>query len=133
MTLSMVSLQAWFFFNDTATTEIYTLSLHDALPISFSPDGDSIGIRLEPRGEFAELLIGDSGPGVPREDLARIFDRYFSQRPPKIGHDDEAAHFGIGLWIARRNVEALGGSIRAENRQPNGLLLRIKLPLSPAA
>jgi len=101
--------------------------------ISFSPDGDSIGIRLEPRGEFAELLIGDSGPGVPREDLARIFDRYFSQRPPKIGHDDEAAHFGIGLWIARRNIEALGGSIRAENRQPNGLLLRIKLPLSPAA
>jgi two-component system sensor histidine kinase ChvG len=101
--------------------------------ISFSPDGDSIGIRLEPRGEFAELLIGDSGPGVPQEDLARIFDRYFSQRPPKIGGDDEAAHFGIGLWIARRNVEALGGSIRAENRQPNGLMLRIKLPLSPAA
>jgi len=101
--------------------------------ISFSPDGDSIGIRLEPRGEFAELLIGDSGPGVPQDDLARIFDRYFSQRPPKIGRDDEAAHFGIGLWIARRNVEALGGSIRAENRQPNGLMLRIKLPLSPAA
>jgi two-component system sensor histidine kinase ChvG len=101
--------------------------------ISFSPDGDSIGIRLEPRGGFAELLIGDSGPGVPQEDLMRIFDRYFSQRPRKVGHDDEAAHFGIGLWIARRNVEALGGTIRAENRQPNGLLVRIKLPLSPVA
>ena len=31
----------FFFFNDTATTEIYTLSLHDALPISFTPIGDS--------------------------------------------------------------------------------------------
>jgi two-component system sensor histidine kinase ChvG len=102
--------------------------------ISFSPDGASIGIRLESRGEFAELLIADSGPGVPQQDLARIFDRYFSQRPQKIGHEDEAAHFGIGLWIARRNVEALGGTIRAENRQPTkGLRLRINLPLSPAA
>jgi two-component system sensor histidine kinase ChvG len=102
--------------------------------ISFSPDGASIGIRLDSRGEFAELLIADSGPGVPQQDLARIFDRYFSQRPQKIGHEDEAAHFGIGLWIARRNVEALGGTIRAENRQPTkGLRLRINLPLSPAA
>jgi len=35
------------------------------------------------------------------------------------------------LWIARRNVEALGGTIRAENRRPNGLLMRVLLPLAP--
>ncbi len=98
--------------------------------VSFSPDGDNIGIRLETRDSFAELLIGDSGPGVPADDLTRIFDRYFSQRPANgEQYDDQSTHFGIGLWIARRNVEALGGSIAAENRQPNGLLLRIKLPL----
>jgi two-component system, OmpR family, sensor histidine kinase ChvG len=102
--------------------------------VSFSPDGESIGIRLEPRGGFAELLIGDSGPGVPSEDLTRIFDRYFSQRPADgEQHDDQGTHFGIGLWIARRNVEALGGSIQAENRRPNGLLIRINLPLSAVA
>jgi two-component system sensor histidine kinase ChvG len=102
--------------------------------VSFSPDGESIGIRLEARGAFAELLIGDSGPGVPAEDLTRIFDRYFSQRPTDgEQHDDQATHFGIGLWIARRNVEALGGTIQAENRRPNGLLLRINLPLGSSA
>jgi two-component system sensor histidine kinase ChvG len=102
--------------------------------VSFSPDGDSIGIRLEARGAFAELLIGDSGPGVPGEDLTRIFDRYFSQRPTDgEQHDDQGTHFGIGLWIARRNVEALGGTIQAENRRPNGLLLRINLPLGSAS
>jgi two-component system sensor histidine kinase ChvG len=101
--------------------------------VSFSPDGESIGIRLEARGGFAELVIGDSGPGVPPEDLTRIFDRYYSHRPTNEQHDDQSTHFGIGLWIARRNVEALGGTIQAENRRPNGLLLRINLPLGSAA
>jgi two-component system sensor histidine kinase ChvG len=101
--------------------------------VSFSPQGESIGVRLEPRDGFAELLIGDSGPGVAPENLTRIFDRYFSQRhPPALteGHD---THFGIGLWIARRNVEALGGTIEAENRAPSGLLMRVRLPLAEVA
>ena len=87
--------------------------------VSFSPANESVGVRLEARDGVAELLIGDSGPGVAPENLSRIFDRYFSQRmPPRSdGHD---THFGIGLWIARRNVEALGGVISAENRGPTG-------------
>jgi len=102
--------------------------------LSFSPDGESIGVRVEPRGEIAEVMIGDSGPGVAPEDLGRIFDRYFSHRPTRGPIDDApGTHFGIGLWIARRNVEALGGTIRAENRKPNGLLVRIDLPLAAPA
>ncbi len=100
--------------------------------ISFSPEGGSVGVRLEARDGFAELLIGDTGPGVPPENLSRIFDRYFSQRMPlrEDGHD---TNFGIGLWIARRNVEALGGTIQAENQRPNGLLMRVRLPLAEIA
>jgi two-component system sensor histidine kinase ChvG len=101
--------------------------------LSFSPDGESIGIRVEARSEIAEVIIGDSGPGVPPQDLGRIFDRYFSQRPARGPIDDApGTHFGIGLWIARRNVEALGGAIRAENRKPHGLLVCIELPLAAA-
>jgi two-component system sensor histidine kinase ChvG len=98
--------------------------------ISFSPEGESIGVRLEARDGMAELLIGDSGPGVPPENLHRIFERYFSQRPQ--GTENQA-HFGIGLWIVRRNLEALGGTIQAENRRPNGLLVRVNLPLAESA
>ena len=101
--------------------------------VSFSPIGEGIGVRLEARDGMAELLIGDSGPGVPSENLSRIFDRYFSQRPPPALSDDQATHFGIGLWIARRNIEALGGTIHAENRRPNGLLMRVRLPLAEVA
>jgi two-component system sensor histidine kinase ChvG len=98
--------------------------------VSFSPEGESIGIRLEAHDGFAELLIGDAGPGVPPEDLTRIFERYFSLRAAQTSDDD--THFGIGLWIARRNVEALGGTIIAENRRPHGLLMRVRLPLAEA-
>jgi two-component system, OmpR family, sensor histidine kinase ChvG len=100
--------------------------------VSFSPPGESIGIRLEPRGLVAELLVGDAGPGVPEADLERIFERYFSQRPTAT-EGEAGTHFGIGLWIARRNVEALGGTIAAENRRPHGLLMRVTLPLAPNA
>ncbi len=101
--------------------------------VSFSPEGESIGVRLEARDGFAELLIGDGGPGVAAENLTRIFDRYFSQRTPPPMSDGHDTHFGIGLWIARRNIEALGGSIDAENRRPTGLLMRVRLPLAEVA
>jgi two-component system sensor histidine kinase ChvG len=96
--------------------------------VSFSPEGESIGVRLETHDSIAELLIGDSGPGVPPENITRIFDRYFSHRPARDSVDGHGSHFGIGLWIARRNIEALGGTIDAENRQPHGLLMRVRLP-----
>src|SRR3712207_7584775 len=58
-----------FFFNDTATTEIYTLSLHDALPISRQQDLDAV-VRLRPRAprrpRRADLLVVDRRP--PRLD-----------------------------------------------------------------
>jgi two-component system sensor histidine kinase ChvG len=95
--------------------------------LSFSPRGGSIEVRLDRRGDrMAEVSIADTGPGVATENLERIFDRYFSRRP---GMEGQASHFGIGLWIARRNIEALGGTIRAENRSPHGLLMRIELPV----
>jgi two-component system sensor histidine kinase ChvG len=101
--------------------------------ISFSPEGESIGIRLETRENEVELLVGDAGPGVPEQNLARIFDRYFSERPPEHREDEHhGTHFGIGLWVARRNVEAMGGAIHAENRRPHGLLMRVKFPLGLA-
>jgi two-component system, OmpR family, sensor histidine kinase ChvG len=101
--------------------------------VSFSPEGESIGVRLDAADGTAELLISDSGPGVPDEILPRIFDRYFSQRMPPQSGDGPGSHFGIGLWIARRNVEALGGRIDAENCRPNGLLMHVRLPRGEVA
>jgi hypothetical protein len=85
---------------------------------------------LTVRGENAEVAIGDLGPGVPAEHIERIFERYFSYRPNPHAAAEASSHFGVGLWIARRNVEALGGFITVENRAPNGLLVGITLGLA---
>src|SRR2546427_6250126 len=58
----------FFFFNDTATTEIYTLSLHDALPICHEPE---VAGDLAPRvGEDGAPLLGRAGLDVDEEDTA---------------------------------------------------------------
>ncbi len=97
--------------------------------VSFSAAGDTLMVRLAPSGDWAELVIADQGPGVREADLPRIFDRYYSSRPVPEDGDDQAVHFGVGLWIVRRNIEALGGQVSAEKHEPHGLAMRIHLPL----
>jgi two-component system sensor histidine kinase ChvG len=99
--------------------------------VSFSPTGSEILIDLARDGRFAHLMISDQGPGVPAPQIARIFDRYYSERRDEAAGETSTTYFGIGLWIARRNVEAMGGTIAAENRLPCGLRVHIRLPLAP--
>jgi signal transduction histidine kinase len=75
-------------------------------------------------GPSALIAVLDSGPGVPPELLARIFDPYFST------HD---AGTGLGLPIARRIAEEHGGEIAARNRPEGGLEAVITIPCEPAA
>ena len=99
--------------------------------ISFSPPGSEVVVHLTHDGRFAELSVSDRGPGVPEDQLERIFDRYYSERRGDAGAEATGSYFGIGLWIARRNVEAMSGTIFAENRFPHGLQVHVRLPLAP--
>ena len=95
--------------------------------VSFSSPGGEVAVHMSHDGRFAHLIVSDHGPGVPEDQLDRIFDRYYSER----GGEASGRYFGIGLWIARRNVEAMGGSIVADNLLPNGLQVHVRLPLAP--
>lgn len=105
--------------------------------VSFSPAGGEVKVRLQREGHDAVLMVEDHGPGVPAEHLDRIFDRYFSLRAGGIDgepeNDERTAHenFGIGLWIVRRNIEAMGGSVSARNRAQGGFIVSARLPLTP--
>ena len=99
--------------------------------VSFSPPGSGILVQLTRDGPFAHLIVSDEGPGVPAEQLERIFDRYYSERHAEPAADTASTYFGIGLWIVRRNVGAMGGRIEAENRTPHGLAIHVRLPLAP--
>lgn len=78
----------------------------------------------------ASLSVADSGPGIPREALERIFERFFRA-------DDARSHSGVpgsglGLAIAAWIVEAHGGSIAARNRPQGGSVFAVSLPLLAA-
>jgi signal transduction histidine kinase len=71
----------------------------------------------------ATLVVADRGPGVPPEELDRVFDRYFrsDQRRTSDG-------LGLGLAIARRVAELHGGSLSAVNAEPSGLVVTLSIP-----
>lgn len=96
---------------------------------SFTAKGGVIEVSLYRQGEHALLTISDRGPGVDPEKIGRIFERYASFRP-LIGESGEASasmHQGLGLWVVKRNVEGLGGTIAAHNRQGGGFEITVKL------
>ena len=97
--------------------------------ISFSPPGGTIAIALTANEESVELRIDDEGPGVDPVMIDHVFERYFSSRFGETdAHGQSAEHSGLGLWIVRRNVEALGGQVGAANRGGGGLSVVIVLP-----
>jgi signal transduction histidine kinase len=86
-------------------------------------DGKPIDIFVEDDVQTARLLVRDHGPGIAPEDQGRIFERFergVSER--------EVGGLGLGLWIVRQFVEALGGRIRVESRVGEGSTFTVELP-----
>ena len=81
---------------------------------SFSPQGGTIRLTAADAGPMVEVSVEDQGPGMPEARLEHVFDRFYSERP----HGERfGQHSGLGLSISRQIVEALKGSIAAENRR----------------
>ncbi|TCP82027.1 two-component system sensor histidine kinase KdpD [Rhizobium sp. PP-CC-2G-626] len=96
----------------------------------YAPDGTTIRIEADGDAGLLRLRVTDEGPGVPPGDLKRIFDSFY--RVSKIDH--VTAGTGLGLSICRGFIEAMGGSITAENRLDDaGALFQISLPKAPAS
>ncbi|TPW36815.1 HAMP domain-containing protein [Oecophyllibacter saccharovorans] len=62
--------------------------------------------------EMVEIEVSDQGPGVPPAKLENIFDRFYSERP---GSEHFGQHSGLGLAISRQIIQALDGTLQAEN------------------
>ncbi len=115
------------------STQVLDVAFENILDnaISFSPENGVITVSLTKSSQVCELRIDDQGPGIDPKKIDRIFDRYFSLRPVPHHEDDENTalpHAGLGLWIVRRNIEALRGTVTAANLKPTGLQIKIVLP-----
>ncbi len=81
--------------------------------ISFSPKEGRVKVGLQRLGKEIEVTIDDEGPGIAPDNLERIFERFYTDRP---GEEAFGQNSGLGLNISRQIVVAHGGKIWAENR-----------------
>ncbi|SIO52341.1 two-component system, OmpR family, sensor histidine kinase ChvG [Rhodovulum sp. ES.010] len=82
--------------------------------ISFCEAGDAVRIWARTRDSRVLVVVEDTGPGIPDQALAKVFNRFYSERPAGQFGD----HSGLGLAISKQIVEAHGGVIWAENIRP---------------
>jgi signal transduction histidine kinase len=71
------------------------------------------------------IEISDEGPGIPAGDAERVFERFYRADEARNARDGGS---GLGLAISRWIVDAHGGEIRAETRQPGGCRMVVELP-----
>jgi two-component system sensor histidine kinase ChvG len=80
---------------------------------SFVPEHiGKITVRLVRTRTRCVIYVEDNGPGIQAEDIDRIFERFYTDRPESEGFGQNS---GLGLSISRQIAEAHGGSLRAEN------------------
>ena len=87
-----------------------------------SRDGGTVTVDLAPQADEIVIGVRDRGPGVPSENLHRIFEPYFSTHETGVG---------LGLAITRRVIEEHGGRIEARPRPGGGLEMIATLPSAP--
>jgi signal transduction histidine kinase len=74
---------------------------------------------------MVDLWVEDEGPGIPADDLAYIFDRFYRGRSPELS---DIPGTGLRLAIARTIVEGHGGQIRGDHRPGGGARFLFSLP-----
>jgi len=99
--------------------------LHNAM--KFSPDGSPITLAVRFGPAEVELAVTDRGVGIPEDEQAHVFER-FHRASDSLTRETEGA--GLGLYITKRLVEAMGGTIALQSRVGVGSTFTVRLPVS---
>jgi two-component system sensor histidine kinase ChvG len=115
---------------------------------SFSPKGGTVAVELTRTKDRALVTVRDEGPGIPAEHLGRVFDRFFSWRPPRApirtaetvdtetkeaarvegGEDPDAHHAGVGLSLVEAITRKAGGESLCANGAEGGAIFTLDFP-----
>ncbi|HLQ65107.1 MAG TPA: ATP-binding protein [bacterium] len=105
--------------------------LHNA--VRFTPAGGQVTVIVKEetvdQDRWVTVEVEDDGPGIPAEDLSRIFEPFYRVDPSR---SRASGGTGMGLAVVKLLVEVHGGSVRAENRPAGGSRFVVQLPASPA-
>jgi signal transduction histidine kinase len=82
-------------------------------------------VNLAERGDEIVITIADDGPGIPEEEMERVFDPFYRLEASR---SRETGGTGLGLTVARTAIRAHGGDVRLHNLDPSGLCVTVTLP-----
>jgi signal transduction histidine kinase len=98
--------------------------------IQYTPAGGSVTLSLQKTDEQARLIVRDTGPGIPTQDLPHIFERFYrGERSRKRTGGAQSSGFGLGLSIAYWIVRNHGGNIEVNSSEGQGTTFCIWLPI----
>ena len=97
--------------------------------LRYAPPHEPVEVRLVPQGREVVFEVRDFGPGIPIDEQSRIFERFH-----RVGHymTREPGGAGLGLYLAKRLVEAMGGRIWVSSRLGHGSVFSFALPVEPS-
>ena len=93
--------------------------------LRYTPSGGTVRLETRSHGRQWQILVIDTGYGIPAKDLPHIFDRFYQVSRPEV--DDNRSN-GLGLSIAKGLMEAQGGSISIDSREGAGTLATLSMP-----
>jgi signal transduction histidine kinase len=94
--------------------------------MKFTPEGGTITVRLSADAHGVEIQVSDTGRGIPREELDRIFDLFHSGSTRTTGKS-----LGLGLYLVKSFVELHGGEMSVESQPGEGSTFGFTLPWEP--
>ncbi len=94
--------------------------------IKYSGRGKSVSVAATAENGAVEMTVADDGPGIPPDDLSRVFDRFY--RVDRSRSRQRTPGVGLGLAICRTIVEAHGGSIHIDSAPGTGTRVTARLP-----
>jgi hypothetical protein len=106
-----------------ATTQVFANLIGNA--VKFSPKGTTIRVEAVVKDGEVVFSVADGGPGIARDEMARIFEPYWSGQR----HGERST--GLGLFISQGIVRAHGGRIWVESQLGRGSSFHFALPLGP--
>lgn len=93
--------------------------------VKFAPAGSGVTVQLVIDGQQAVLRVRDTGPGIRRDELTRVFERFYRGPSARAG---STPGMGLGLALSQAIVHAHGGSITASNAVDGGAVFEVRLP-----
>jgi two-component system phosphate regulon sensor histidine kinase PhoR len=104
--------------------------LHDVLrnlienAVNYTPEGGTVRVEASRAGERFDLVVRDTGPGIPAEDLTRVFERFYRVDKSRA----RPGGTGLGLAIVKHLVQVMGGTVVAANEPGGGARFTVQLP-----